>query len=435
MITSQNAAKSTPFWWEEAPVEPLPKRPLEKKADVVIVGAGLAGLTAAITLARAGRSVVVLDKMNPGEGASTRNGGITSGNIRLRYAQLLRKYGEEQALRIEAEGKIAREFIYEFIKTENLDCDFKLTGRFHGVIGREEYEAEARNAEKLNKTLGIQTYAVPHSEQREYIGTDYYRGGVVRMDIGGLHPGKYTAEILRVALAAGVSVHSHTAVSRITKDTNDFRVETSAGIISGRQILICTNGYTDGSDPWLRRRMVPVRSRIIATEELPEGLMKTLMPRMMMYTEGKILGYYYRPSPDGKRILLGGRDSSQSGDPAAPTIMLRKGLIGLFPELADVQLSHSWFGNVAMHRDMLPRIFEHKGMTYATGFCGSGTVWAPWIGYKGARKLLGDDKTKSAFDFKPMPAVPLYAGKPYFMPALIQVYRMQDRIAFSKAKR
>src|SRR5690606_38276763 len=120
-----------------------------------------------------------------------------------------------------------------------------------------------------------------------------YRGGVVRMDIGGLHPGKYTAEILRVALAAGVSVHSHTAVNKITKDTNDFRVETSAGIISGRQILICTNGYTDGSDPWLRRRMVPVRSRIIATEELPEGLMKTLMPRMMMYTEGKILGYYY----------------------------------------------------------------------------------------------------------------------------------------------
>src|SRR5690606_13523855 len=165
-----------------------------------------------------------------------------------------------------------------------------------------------------------------------------------------------------------------TEVKGIVKEGSGFRVQTSAGVISGRQVLICTNGYTDGADPWLRRRLVPVRSRIIATEPLPEALMKTLMPRQMMYTESKILGYYYRPSPDGTRILLGGRDASQSGDPAAPTVLLRKGLIGIFPQLADVRLSHSWFGNVAMHRDMLPRIFEHRGMTYATGLCGSGTV-------------------------------------------------------------
>ncbi|MDX5359252.1 MAG: FAD-binding oxidoreductase, partial [Rhodobacterales bacterium] len=202
-----------------------------------------------------------------------------------------------------------------------------------------------------------------------------------------------------------------------------------------RQVLICTNGYTDGAAPYLRRRLVPVRSRIIATEELPAGLMAQLMPRLMMYGESKVLGYYYRPSPDGKRILLGGRDASQSGDPAAPTVMLRKGLVELFPELANVGLSHSWFGNVAMHQDMLPRIFEHKGLTYATGFCGSGVVWAPWIGSRAALKLLGDDSAKSAFDFRPPRFIPLYNGKPWFMPAFIQVYRMQDRIALARATR
>jgi glycine/D-amino acid oxidase-like deaminating enzyme len=115
--------------------------------------------------------------------------------------------------------------------------------------------------------------------------------------------------------------------------------------------------------------------------------------------------------------------------------MLRNGLINLFPELADVKISHSWFGNVAMHRDMLPRIFEHNGLTYATGFCGSGVVWAPWIGSRAAHKLLGDDEQKSAFDFRPMSFIPLYAGRPYFMPAFIQVYRMQDRIALARATR
>ncbi len=435
MKSSRIAEKSTPYWWDTAPLKRMAQKPLATRADVVIVGAGYAGLTAGLTLARAGRSVTILDKMHPGEGASTRNGGITSGNIRKGYSELVRKYGEARATAIEAEGKAAREFIYEFIRSEGLECDFSMTGRFYGAFGKEQYEEQARSAEKLRKTLGIDAYAVPYSEVRQYIGTDMYRGGSVRMDIGGLNPAKYLAEILRVTLAAGVTVHDHTAVTSIRKEGDGFHVNTSAGTIIGRQVLICTNGYTDGSDPWLRRRIVPVRSRIIATEELPLDLMNTLFPKRMMHGEEKILGYYYRPSPDGKRILLGGRDNSLSGDPAEPTIELRDGLVRLFPELANVKISHSWFGNVAMHRDMIPRIFEHNGLTYATGFCGSGTVWAPWIGRQAALKLLGDDKEKSAFDFRPMSAIPLYAGKPYFMPVVIHYYRMQDRIAMSRATR
>ena len=81
-------------------------------------------------------------------------------------------------------------------------------------------------------------------------------------------------------------------------------------------------------------------------------------------------------------------------------------------------LSHSWFGNVAMNRDMIPRIFEKDGIVYATGFCGSGVVWAPWVGMRAAHKLMGDaEKARSAFDFRPPAAVPLYRGDPWFMPA------------------
>ncbi|TIS31828.1 FAD-dependent oxidoreductase, partial [Mesorhizobium sp.] len=94
-------------------------------------------------------------------------------------------------------------------------------------------------------------------------------------------------------------------------------------------------------------------------------VMARLMPKRMMMGEGRELGFYYRPSPDGRRILLGGRDSSRAGDPAAPTLRLRNGLGEIFPELENVRLSHSWFGNVAMHRDMLPRIFEKDGVVYA----------------------------------------------------------------------
>ena len=187
---------------------------------------------------------------------------------------------------------------------------------------------------------------------------------------------------------------------------------TSAGSVQARQVLVCTNGYTDGAVPFLRRRLVPVRSRIIATEELAPEVMARLMPKRMMMTENRQLGFYYRPSPDGKRILLGGRDSSRVGNPVAPKLLLRKGLVNLFPELENVRLSHSWFGNVAMNRDMLPRIFEKDGVVYATGFCGSGVVWAPWIGMHGAHKLMGhDERARTAFDFRP-PASSRSIGDP-----------------------
>ena len=148
------ADKSTPYWWEAAPVRPLPPRPLAKKLDVAIVGAGYAGLSAGLVLAREGRSVAAFDAMSPGEGASSRNGGITSGTIRPDYATITKRFGEEKAMAIEAEGKIAREFLYDFIKTEGLDCDFRLVGAFKGALGYNQYETMARGAERLARCSG-----------------------------------------------------------------------------------------------------------------------------------------------------------------------------------------------------------------------------------------------------------------------------------------
>jgi len=432
MLPEQNK----PYWWEDASLVSLPARQLPAEVDVVIVGAGYAGLSAALFLARAGRSVAAFDAMEPGEGASSRNGGITSGSIRPGFTEMSRHFGEERALAIEAEGKRAREWLYEFVRTESIDCDFRLSGLFKAVLGHDQYEGIARGAETLSRKLGIEAYAVPHAQQHDYIGTDFYRGGMVRMDIGGLHPAKFHAGLLRIALAAGVAVHGSTAVTEVRRDGTGFTVSAAGRTVRARKVLFCTNGYTDGASPFLRRRLVPVRSRIVVTEELPQPLMARLMPRRMMMSENRQLGFYYRPTPDGKRILLGGRDSSRKGDPAEPKLRLRAGLRELFPELERVRLTHTWFGHVAMNRDMLPRMFEEDGILYATGFCGSGVVWAPWLGMHAAHKLLGNRAlAETAFDFRAPAAVPFYRGSPWFMPAIIRGYALQDKIAMWRAKR
>ena len=125
--------KSEPYWWQAAPLAASDPMPLRDSSDVVIVGAGYTGLSAALTLARAGRSVQVFDRQRPGEGASSRNGGITSGNLRPSLAALTKRFGAERAAALVAESKAAREDLYRFIAEEGIDCDFKLVGRFAGA--------------------------------------------------------------------------------------------------------------------------------------------------------------------------------------------------------------------------------------------------------------------------------------------------------------
>lgn len=417
------------YWWQAAPLTKLAERPIDPTCDVAIIGAGYTGLSAAITLARAGRSVQVFDKQRPGEGASTRNGGITSGNLRPSNEQLESRFGPPAAAAILEESKAAREDLYRFIAEEGIDCDFALVGRFAGAFAKRDYEGLARTAEELHRTLGVDAYAVPRAEQRSFLGTDTYHGGAVRMDIGGLHPAKFHAGMLRVTLETGAVIHGETAVTKIAASGDGWQVTTPRGTTIARDVLTCTNGYTDRSDRWLRRRLVPVRSRIIATAPLSPNVMGELMPRRMMATETRQLHYYYRPSPDGTRILFGGRDGTISGDPAWPTEALRQAMISIFPMLDDVELDYSWFGNVAMNRDMIPRIFANGGKRYAAGYCGSGTVWARWAGLKAAQQILGDSSGASALDMRPPAAIPFFEGRPWFMPAVFAWMSTQDKLA------
>jgi glycine/D-amino acid oxidase-like deaminating enzyme len=427
--TLPHAAKSTPYWWDDCVFPSLPIRNVEKTCDVAIVGGGYTGLSAAMTLARAGKHVQLFDRQALGQAASSRNGGMASGSIRPGRKELIKRFGEGRADAILLEGKQAREDLWGFLKGEGIECEFTLSGLFDGAMTADEADDLRRHADFLHSKLGIEAFPVERGDIGKYIGTDLYIGGLVRRDIGGLQPALLLAGMIRIATAANAILHENTAVLGSVNEAGGVRIQTQRGEVFAAKLLVCTDAYTDGFDPWLRRRLVPVRSRIIATEPLGADVMDRLMPARMMHGDMRKLSYYYRVSPDATRILFGGRDGTTEGDPIAPTMHLQAELARLFPELAGVGLTHSWFGYVAMHRDMIPRMFSSGNTVYATGYCGSGIVWGRWLGKKAAFKILGDkEQSRSAFDFDPAPkAVPFFSGKPWFIPLVYAMYERHDR--------
>ena len=405
----------------------MPKVTVKADCDVVVVGAGYTGLSAALELARAGRSVQVLDKGRAGDGASSRSGGIGSGNLRISFSKMLASLGQTKAEAYYREGIDARENLARFIEDENIQCHYDLVGRFTGATRPEHYERLGREADLLNAHFDLCAFAVPKAEQHSEIGSDAFHGGIVRTDVGGLHPAMLHQGILNTALASGVRVHDRTAVTGIRAEAGGFEVMTAGSRIAARHVIVATNGYTDAAMPWLRRRLIPVPSMIICTEPLAPEMMDRLCPKRRMLGDTNRIHHYFRPSPDGTRILFGGRMAGRLNiDARVPYGQLRRKMVSIFPDMENVGLSHVWWGYVAMNRDHLPQLAVRDGVHYAVGFCGSGVAWARWFGRKAGLKILGDPAGASAFENQPFGAVPFYNGNPWFVPATVAWYKFLD---------
>ncbi len=422
-------AKLEPYWWEAAPRPSLAPAALPARADVAVIGSGFSGLSAALTLVRAGRSVVVLEAGAPGHGASSRNGGMCGGAFKVPFSALARRCGLARATAIYREGRAALDYLAELIEREQIHCHFARMGRFVGAWTPGHYETMAREGELLRKHVGLEAEMIPRREQHAEIDTDVYHGGRLIPGDGGLHPGLYHQGLLERATASGVDVAAETPATTIARDDGGFTVASPRGRLVARNVIVATNGYTGEATPRLRRRLVPVGSFMIATEPLAPALMARLIPRGRMLADSKRILYYFRPSPDGRRLLFGGRAAyGRSEDLRATGARLHRFMSRVFPELAGARITHSWGGNVAFTFDRLPHGGVRDGVHYALGYCGSGVVKATWLGHKAALNVLGAPEADSALWGGDFPTVPGYNGTPWFLAFVSAWYNVQDRL-------
>jgi len=418
--------RTTPYWWEDVWPISIRQTRLPSKTDVLIVGSGYTGLSTALALLKGGRSVVVIETGRVAQGASSRNGGMCGDQLKPSFAELSARFGVELATRLCAEARDALVHFQEFLAENGIRCDFERAGRLTGALSEAQLAGLLRESETRRRHTGIEYDIVGKEDLTSELGTAAYVGARLYRHHGGLQPAKYASELVRCIVDAGGVICESTTFQSCDAASSGLSITTSAGTILTRDLVIATNGYSEGSGRSLRRRLVPVTSYMIATDELPEALMLKLMPRGRMVTDTNRLLCYYRPSPDRKRILFGGRPAYTEIAPEASAQRLMSYLRTLFPALESIGVSHSWFGMIAYTIDRLPHVGQMNGFHYAGGYCGSGVVMATWLGNKLGQRILGTKDGTSAFAEIGHPTHPLYFGRPWFLPFVQAWYQGAD---------
>ena len=402
-------------------------RSLPDSADAVVIGGGYTGVAAARKLALQGARVVLLEANTLGWGASSRNGGICHPGFKWDPQTLARKYGRELAHALYAETVQATDLLAGTVRDQGIDAELRYNGYLVLAWARahaEEFPAEVAAL----ADVGTASRVISRDQLASEIGTSVYHGGIA-IDAGGvIHPAKWFVALAGLAERAGAELHEGVRATSIRRQGDGrFVVETKRGAILARDVLVATNGYTDGAAPTLRRRIIPIGSYIIATEPLSEALARELSPTGRAYFDTRNFMSYWHVTAD-RRMLFGGRVSFFPTSVDRTARLLYQRMVQVHPQLAGTRVEYSWGGKVALTMDRMPHIGRAGGVMYAMGYSGTGVVMSNWLGTRAAEWMAGGAPpalAKLRFPIVPAP----YEGRPWFLPFAGEVFRLQDRLA------
>ena len=417
------------YWLDTAPpFANAAQGPVEGRADVVVIGAGFTGLSAALALARRGASVVVLEARRVIGQASGRNGGQCNNGLPHDYTGLIQRFGAEGARTFYCAFTTAVDTVECLVREEGIDCDFQRRGRIKLAAKPKHYAKLARAHDVLRAAVDPNVRLVPPERICDEIGSDAFHGGLVQSTSAQMHVGRFGVGLAEAAARSGARVYENAAVTALTRlDGEAHRVTSERGVIEARQVFVAAGCADVGPFGWFRRRMAPVGSFIVVTEPLPLELLNRLLPTRRSYVTSKNVGNYFRVTPDD-RLLFGGRARFAATNPrsdAKSGAILRKSLGEVFPELAEARIDYCWGGMVDMTSDRLPRAGERNGLFYSMGYSGHGTHMSTYMGAIMAEVLEGKAHLNPWRDFD-WPAIPAYFGRPWFLPILGAYYRYQD---------
>jgi glycine/D-amino acid oxidase-like deaminating enzyme len=419
--------KHTPFWVEEHPRPENITSDLPGEADVLIVGSGLTGLTAALRLARGGKSVVVVDSGEIASGASSVNGGMVSPDIKAGIKVIFERHGPELGREMWQATVRSVDIVSDLAATESIDATIMRGGMAALGIGPDAQARFEQSVSWYREHVGVDWEVLGPGRIGEVIGGGPFTTAIFEPEGFGIQPARFVFGVASRAAAAGARLVPDCEATSFEKDDPGFRVETSHGPIRSGEIVLATNGYTtDRPSAELARRIVPVGSYIVVTEPIAHRANEIFPGGAMTYTKKRLLNYMRR-TPDG-RILIGGRRNLHTGlDLEDSAAALGSQLRGYFPQLEDVALTHVWGGKLAVTFDLVPHMGQVDGAWYALGYAGHGVGLSTLMGHELAGMLLGEESA-SVFTKVPHPTRFYYRGNPWFLTPASILYRTLDRL-------
>lgn len=421
--------KLEPYWLATAPrFSNAVAAPVAGKVDVAIVGGGFTGLSAALALAKSGASVAVLEAGQVIGEASGRNGGHCNNGLAHDLGSIAASLGEERAVALYRAFDSAVDTVEALVASEAIDCGFSRTGKIKLAAKPEHFAKLEKSAALLKRTVEPDLIVVPPGEIRREIGSDGFFGGLVFPRSAHMHMGRFGVELAEAAARRGVAIYENAAVTGLERLRGKaHRVVSSRGVVEAGQVLLATGASRQGPFAWLRRRIVPVGSFIIATEPLSPERAAAIMPTRRTATTTKNIGNYFRLTQDN-RLIFGGRARFALSNPksdAKSGAILEARMLELFPQLSGTRIDYCWGGLVDMTADRLPRAGERDGIFYALGYSGHGTQMSVHMGQAMAR-VMGGDVSANPLAGLDWPAVPGHFGPPWFLPFVGMYYRYQD---------
>jgi gamma-glutamylputrescine oxidase len=420
-------------WYADTAVGRRERPPLDgdRRADVVVVGAGYTGLSAALHLAEAGADVVVLDAHRAGWGASGRNGGQLVSGQRRDPDELEARYGLAAARRLYALGEDAKALVHDLCARHAIACDYR-PGLLYATRRRGGARALERYAERLAGRYGYpHARFVPGAELRALVKSPRLHAGVLDEGAGHLHPLTYALGLARAAETAGATLCDLSRVEAVEPGPHGVAVHTSRGTVRAGHAVVAGNGYLGGLAPAVAARVMPINNFIVATAPLGAAGIGEVFGRDLAAADSRFVINYFRPTPD-HRLLFGGGETYRYRFPRDIAALVRSPLEDLFPQLRGVALDYAWGGTLAITRSRLPHLARPApNVLAAGGYSGQGVALATLAGKLMAEAIRGESAGFDAFAAVPQAAFP--GGQPLRWPLLalgMSWFALRDRLGF-----
>lgn len=359
----------------------------EASADVVVVGGGFTGLSAALCAEEAGYSVILVEARRIGWGASGRNGGQMIPGMRWSASDLVDKFGEDRARRLVALGLEATGRVRGRIARHAIACDLR-DGHFHAACKPAHLEEMRREADTLHRLVGYEGIrVVERGEVGTIVASEAYHGGMFDSEGGHLHPLNYAIGLARAAEAAGVTIYEETPALAMDH-SGPVIVTTPGGRISARHGIIACDAEVGSLEPKLRQVMMPVINYNVATRVLSEEEARALIPSNASIAESRFVLNYYRLSADN-RLIFGGGEKYSPRPPADIAAFVRPYIEQVFPQLRGIEIEYVWGGTIGVTMNRLPHFGRIGNSLFAHGYSGHGVLLTTLAGELMVEALRG----------------------------------------------